>query len=232
MHGTKSFVLLTLMLFLIFSGSVRVKGRALSINASAVQPGSETTQPPSFLQEIQTQQSVLAQGPSIYSGYTEITDNEEKIKLDVPIEWSDIETGEWTHQGRSVGVFVAASTDLAGFYSNHSQAGVLIGVSRSLARSYNQEGLLGLERRDLARQCVLKGRFDYQNQFYSGQYDHFTNCSGLPGLLIVTTASADKKSLILIRIAIVSEADLKAADTILNTFQVLGDPEQDDHHNE
>jgi hypothetical protein len=29
---------------------------------------------------------------------------------------------------------------------------------------------------------------------------------------------------------VVSEADLEAVDTIINTFQVLGDPERDEHH--
>jgi len=34
----------------------------------------------------------------------------------------------------------------------------------------------------------------------------------------------------LIRITVVSDADLEAVDTIINSFQVLGDPERDDHH--
>ena len=48
--------------------------------------------------------------------------------------------------------------------------------------------------------------------------------------MVFTTASADGKALILIRIAVLSEADLQAVDTIINTFQVLGDPEFDEHH--
>jgi serine protease Do len=153
--------------------------------------------------------------------------------VQVPLEWSDIETGAWTFRGKNAGVFLAASSDLANFYATRSQPGVLIGVSRSLAHTYNKEGLLGLEKRDFSRQCVHKGRFDYKNQFYSGQYDHFANCaSGTPGLFVFTTTSADKKSLIMIRITAVSEADLEAVDTIINTFQVLGDPERDEHHDE
>jgi hypothetical protein len=110
---------------------------------------------------------------------------------------------------------------------------VLIGVSRSLARSYNKLSLLGLEKRDVPHKCIYKGRFDYKNSFYSGPYDHFTNCAtGTSSLLIFTAALPDQKSLILIRVVITSDADLEAVDTIINTFQVLGDPEQDDHHSE
>jgi hypothetical protein len=212
-------------LLLLFVG-LGFNGKVLSANSAPAQVNQHYSLPLA-----RQDWSGLIQGSTPYSGYTEITDNEEKIKLQVPVEWNDIETGIWSFKGKNEGVFVAASADLANFYSTRSQPGVLIGVSRSLAHTYNKEGLLGLEKRDLSRQCVHKGRFDYQNQFYSGQYDQFTNCAnGTPGVLIFTTASADQKSLILIRIVVVSEADLQAVDTIINTFQVLGDPERDEHH--
>ena len=229
MTNRKLYIRLPLLLALMFIIGLGFKSNVFSANGASAQENMQVDQRVSL--PLQRQDwSGLIQGSS-YSGYTEITDNEEKIKLQVPIEWSDIETGSWTFKGKNVGVFVAASGDLANFYSTRSQPGVLIGVSRSLAHTYNKEGLLGLERRDLSRQCAHKGRFDYQNQFYSGQYDQFTNCaSGTPGVLIFTTASADQKSLILIRIVVVSDADLQAVDTIINTFQVLGDPERDEHH--
>lgn len=203
-------------------------GRGFPVESASAREGLKTNQP--FSLPAAVQQSALAQAPSSYSGYTQITDNEEKITVQVPAEWSDIETGEWIFKNKKSGVFLAASGDLANFYSTRAQPGVLIGVSRSLARSYDKDGLLGLERRDLERQCVHQGRFDYQNQFYSGHYDHFNDCSGTPGLLVFTAASADKKSLILIRIITVSQADLEAVDMIINSFQVLGDPESDEHH--
>ena len=216
--------------FIIFVAvGLSFNGKILPADPALAQEQLETTQRFSLPAAIQ-QQSALVQAPSSYSGYTQITDNEEKIVVQVPVEWSDIETGPWMFKDKNAGVFLAASANLSNFYSTQSQSGVLIGVSHSLAQTYNKEGLLGLEKRDLSRQCAQKGRFDFRNQFYSGQYDHFTNCSGTPGLLIFTTASADQKSLIMLRIAVVSDADLEAVDTIINTFQVLGDPEQDDHH--
>ena len=230
MIGKKIFIRLTAVLILSLAFSVSFSNRAALMDRASAQAGLETGQQFSLASAIIQAQSVLAQTPSSYSGYTLITDHEEKMRVQVPVEWSDVETGTWTFKGKQVGVFVAASADLANFYSTRSQSGVLVGVSRSLAQTYNKEGLLGLEKRELSRQCTYKGRFDYQNQFYSGKYDHFTNCSETPGLLIFTAASADRKSLILIRISVVNEADLEAVDTIINTFQVLGDPESDEHH--
>ena len=229
MKNNKFYVRLAFVFILMLGIGVSFNGKFLSPERVSAQKGLETNQRFSLPSVIQ-QQSGLAQDPASYSGYTRITDNEEKIVVQVPIEWSDIETGPWTYKSKTVGVFLAASGDLASFYSLGAQPGILIGVSNTLAHTYGKDGLLGLEKQDVSRKCLYKGRFDYQNQFYSGQYDHFTNCANTPGLLVFTAASADQKSLILIRITVVSDADLEAVDTIINSFQVLGDPERDDHH--
>lgn len=232
MRNKKIYSRLIAALALILIAGLGVQGGGLSAENASAKRELETSQRfslPSVIRDT----SGLAQAPSSYSGYTRITDNEEKITVQVPVEWSDIETGEWTFKGKNAGIFLAASSNLGDFYSSGSQPGVLIGVSRSLAQSYNKLSLLGLEKKDVPHRCIYKGRFDYKNQFYAGQYDHFTNCaSGNPGLMIFTAASADQKSLILIRIIVTSEADLEAVDTIINTFQVLGNPEQDEHHSE
>jgi hypothetical protein len=232
MKNKKLYSRLVAALALILIAGLGFQGKGISAENASAKKELETNQRfslPSAIRET----AGLAQSAFSYSGYTRITDNEEKISVQVPVEWSDIETGTWTFKGKDTGVFLAASGNLGNFYANGSQPGVLIGVSRLLAQSYNKQGLLGLEKRDVPRKCIYKGRFDYKNQFYTGQYDHFTNCAtGNPGLLIFTTASPDGKSLILIRITVTSEADLEAVDTIINTFQVLGDPEQDEHHPE
>ena len=230
MKNKKLYVRLASILAFILIIGLSINGKVLSANGAAAQEELQAGQRFSLPSAIQDQ-SNLIQGPSSYSGYTRVTDNEEKMTVEVPVEWGDIDTGAWMYKGRTVGVFVAASGDLANFYSTRSQPGVFIGVSHSLAQAYSRDSLLGLEKRDYSNRCRYKGRFDYKNQFYAGQYDHFTNCAaGTPSLLVFTTASADQKSLILLRIVVVSEADLEAADIIINSFQVLGDPERDEHH--
>ncbi|HEX9385573.1 MAG TPA: hypothetical protein VF918_04590 [Anaerolineales bacterium] len=226
MKSKRLYVLLTLVPVLMLIGGLSFNGKALSANINSAREGLQANQHLSL-----SLQSNVSQSPSAYSGYTRVNDNEDKITLQVPVEWNDIETGKWTYKGRNMGVFVAASGDLGNFYSTRSQPGVLIGVSHALAGAYGKEGLLDLEKRDHARSCLYKDRFDFQNQFYVGQYDQYTNCAaGTPNLLVFTTASADQKYLILLRIIVASEADIEAADTILSTFQVLGNPERDDHH--
>ncbi len=228
MKSKRIHVVLTLVPVLMLMGGVSFNGKALSATSNPAQQGLQANQRVSL-----SLQPNVSQSPSTYSGYTRVNDNEDKITLQIPVEWNDIETGDWTYKGRKVGVFVAASGDLGNFYATRSQAGVLIGVSHALAHGYSRAGLLDLEKRDHVGSCVYKGRFDFENMFYLGQYDQFSNCvAGTPNLLVLTTASADQKSLIMLRMVVVSQADLEAVDKILSTFQVLGDPEVDDHHDE
>jgi hypothetical protein len=233
MMSKKIFFRLVVVVIFFLAVGLSFNGKDLLADRALAQENLETNSRFSLPSAVIQKNTDLVPDPQSYSGYTQITDNEEKIIVQVPVEWTDIETGAWTFKGKQTGVFLAASAHLGNFYSNSFQSGVLIGVSQGLARTYSKDGLLGVEKRDLSGQCVHKGRFDYQNKFYSGKYDHFASCaSGSPGLFIFTTSSADQKLLIMIRIAVVSEADLEAVDTIINTFQVLGDPERDDHHDE
>lgn len=228
MKNKKFYILLISMAALMLLAAFSFNGKALSAKIGSVQANQLLL----LSREIRGQGN-LAQSPSAYSSYTRVTDNEDKITMQVPIEWNDIDTGTWTYKGKDVGVFVAASGDLANFYSNRSQPGVFIGVSHSLAHTYSKDGFLGVEKNDFSRQCVYKARLDYENAFYVGKYDHYANCKGgTPNLLVFTTTTAGQQSLILIRIAIASNADLEAATRILNSFQVLGDPEHDDHHDQ
>ena len=163
--------------------------------------------------------------------FAQITDGSEKIRAAVPVAWKDVDSGDWVYRGQKVGVFLSASTDLNGFHLGRPTPGLFIGVSHNLARRMNDKALLALEYDEFSRRCRHQGRFDYRDKFYAGSYDRFASCGGdNRQRLVLTTTSANRQSLILIRIHVASEADLKIADRILASFQVLGDPEVDEHH--
>ena len=160
-----------------------------------------------------------------------ITDETEKIRVEVPARWDDVAMGEWIYQGRKVGVYLAASSELGEFNALKRAAGVFIGVSHELTQQVTDKGLLALEQRAAGRQCQGQGRQAYRNNFYAGAYDHYTQCGGGGHQVIAfTTTSADQQQLILVRLVVVTEADAAAAARVLETFQVLGNPEVDDHH--
>ncbi|HEX9333130.1 MAG TPA: hypothetical protein VF896_14655, partial [Anaerolineales bacterium] len=96
MKNKKLYIRLTVALALMLIAGLSFNAKALSANLSSAQKSLQANQHLLLSQDIQAQ-SNLAQSPSAYSGYTRVTDNEDKITMQVPIEWNDIDTGTWTY---------------------------------------------------------------------------------------------------------------------------------------
>jgi hypothetical protein len=201
--------------------------------SGAVAPGSQLTGPGAgyaftFPQEFRAELSASQQA---YSGYVTVKDDSEAITVDVPTAWNDVETGRWMYRGRDVGVFIAASADLQAFNSRKPEPGVFIGVSHTLAHEGNDQGILNFEQNGHAQGCKRQGRSNYKDPFYAGQSDLYVQCAaGGRNRMVVVALPANREWLILLRITAKSDADLQAATKIFQTFQVLGDPEHDEHH--
>jgi len=174
--------------------------------------------------------NTLASAPP-YARYVRITDESESVRLEVPVEWNDIETGHWMVDGQRVGIFVAASASLYDFYATRAESGVFVGVSQALVSTYNEAAMRAREQRGFARACQFKGRFDFRNPFYLGHYDQYLPCAQSNRQLFITTLMPQHRAyLALIRITLANQSDLEAAARVLRTFQVLGNPEVDEHH--
>jgi serine protease Do len=157
-------------------------------------------------------------GRTTYSRYTRVTDDHEMLTVNIPYEWRDIDMGPWMYQGEDVGVFIAASTDLDKFYGRQREPGVFIGAMRA-----SPEAILAVEQNAHSRHCKKSGRFNYKDPFYAGLYDLYTDCIRRGGhqYIVAAAAPADGAYLILIRISVVSQADLEAATKIFESFQMV-----------
>jgi hypothetical protein len=82
MTKNKLYIRLSTLLILILVFGVNINGKGLSADRALAQEKLETTQPFSLPSAIQEQSPVI-QGPLSYSSYTGITDNEEKIKVQI-----------------------------------------------------------------------------------------------------------------------------------------------------
>jgi hypothetical protein len=122
----KLYIRLGAMLIFFLAVGLSFNGKDMLVNRALAQENLEPNSRFSLPSDVIQEQSDLAQSPQSYSGYTQITDNEEKIMVQVPVEWSDIETGAWIFKGKPTGVFLAASADLGNFYSAGSQAGAYV----------------------------------------------------------------------------------------------------------
>jgi serine protease Do len=172
----------------------------------------------------------LTGGDRGYPSYRTLTDEYEAIKLRVPAVWKDVETGRWSYEGRDVGAFIAASRDLDALYGGRAEAGVFVGASRVLAQQYKPEDVLARELTSYAGKCRHGGRYTYVDPFYTGAYDSYSACSGGLNMLVVAVVPAQQQYLILLRIAVVSRADVEAMARILDSFQVVDQLDSDHHH--
>ncbi len=161
-----------------------------------------------------------------YSGYSRVTDDFGAIVVEVPVEWSEVDGRPWVDGGEVIGSSIYASADIDGFLSTWNEPGLIFNVSDDLARLGGYIQLLDIITEGFTDACKFDGRYDYEDPFYRGKYDLYTNCGGPGGAwFIVLTAVPNDNSnafLILVEVQILSDADLDALDRILKTFDVVG----------
>ncbi|MDJ0925328.1 MAG: trypsin-like peptidase domain-containing protein [Acidimicrobiia bacterium] len=153
-----------------------------------------------------------------YDSYMTLTDVNDTITVDVPSVWTESRLeGLWDFDGELVGSAISAAPDYDSWFNTWSTPGVFFGASPVLADSWTVDSLL--DRSDFSGQCDYDGRSPYSDALYEGAYDVWLNCGGEEAMLVVVVAEPPGASIImLVQIQVISEADLEALDTILNTF--------------
>jgi hypothetical protein len=167
-----------------------------------------------------------------YSTYMRLSDDTGTISIEVPAEWGDVATGSWKIQGKDIGVFIAAAPDLGNFYASRAEPGVFFGASHDLSGIFQAPNLTLTSNPAIVQRlidaagnqqgrCKDGGRFNYHDNFYSGNYTLGLNClSGSQGEITLVTMPPSQQYITLLRIHVNSQADLDAATHIMDTFQV------------
>jgi serine protease Do len=161
-----------------------------------------------------------------YGSYITVTDDSGAIAIDIPREWNDVDGSPWEVEGEVVGATIAGSSDLESFFDSVSTPGVFFGASRKLAQKYedNLDELIGSLSQQVPGDCTPEGRYNYNDPLYTGLFNLFTGCDEDGAVVIVVAATPEDQSfVILVGVQAVSEADLNAADHILDTFRIIGD---------
>jgi serine protease Do len=160
-----------------------------------------------------------------YSDYVTVTDDFQAIEMAVPTVWSEVDGSPWTHDNGANFASIWAAPDLVSFDQTWNVPGVKFNVTRDVAKFGGYVQMLDLAR-ETFNQCELDGRYDYEDQLYKGKFDYYVNCGGLGGasyLMLAAIPIQDQSAnLIFVEVQIVMDEDLEVADTILNTFQVVG----------
>ncbi len=160
-------------------------------------------------------------GATSYDSYVTITDSNSTLMVDVPATWVDGDLDSlWEFDGVLVGSAVSAAEDYAGFVNTWDEPGMFFGASSLLIdEGWTVESML--DRNDFSDSCDYEGRFDYADPLYTGRYDMWVNC-GNSGTRLIEVASVPESGspLLLVQVQVITDADLEALDTILNTFVV------------
>lgn len=185
----------------------RINGREMTLSFSFAQQGREDV-------------SGNADDTTTYTKYVPVKDDSDTIVMEVPVEWNDVDGSAWMSGNAAIGVALLASPNLDEFFSSsYRTPGVFFGVVSGA--EFDAADLLDANPQD---DCKYEGRSDYQDQLYTGLYDLYTDCGDAGSVVfIVAFAPEDQTFLGLLLVRAVSEADLKAADHVLDTFRVVGE---------
>ena len=180
----------------------------------------------SFANELGGQVQDTGDTAGTYTGYKTITDELKSIRVEVPVEWADVDGSPWTSDNGAEFASVYAAPNLQDFEESWGTPGVAFNVTKDFALLGGYIEILDAFRQtDFLQACELEGRHDYLDPLYRGKYDRFVDCGNARAEYIILSAvpiDDPEAFVLLVEIQIVTDADYAAADQILNTFQVVG----------
>lgn len=147
--------------------------------------------------------------------FVTISDDSGSLVVTVPVEWDDINGAGWVYDGADVGLGLSASTDLAGYDAYWDVPGLFFGTSSSLRGQYDPASFLATM--DFSSDCNFDGNFDYDDGYYVGTYDQYSDCGGVGSTFIVLVAEPSTQDVLLL-LQIVQTPD--TSDEVLN--QIFG----------
>ncbi len=174
----------------------------------------------SFAQEIEDTVDISDNQSTVYSGYRSVSDDTGAIIVEVPIEWSDIDSTPASGDDGSVIPYIAAAPDLSEFNSTYTTPGMIFvkmsGDSSVLTLLNDYGG-------GFASDCTNLGIVDYEDPVFTGKYQVWDSCAGTDSVVVVLAAvpeGAAYAALMLVQLT--SEADLEVLDRIFQTFNIIG----------
>jgi serine protease Do len=157
------------------------------------------------------------------SGYMTCWDDTNKISVDVPDSWTDVNGGSWKFQDQEIGVAVSAAPSLSDYEQYYNVEGMFFGSSSTFAQWGGYVEFLDAYATPYKKDCTFVGRYDYNDGVYRGKYDQYTNCSGTIGFdtyLLSAVDIVDPTSKIILVEVSINSSDTAIVEQIWNTFFV------------
>jgi serine protease Do len=166
-------------------------------------------------------------GGQAYSDYVAVQDDYGAIQMEVPSSWSDVDGRPEDGPNGSTFASIWAAPNLEDFQNNWGTPGVLFEVTGDKDKVGGHLQMLQLTRSfEWLQNCKLDDRYDYNDGYYRGAFDYYTQCGGPSGsdymILVAVPVQEGTNVLVFVQIQITTQADLDAADHILATFDIVG----------
>lgn len=169
-------------------------------------------------EEVPTDTGSTGGDATTYDSYVTVNDDSGTLQVEIPSAWVDINGSEWVENDNPIGVAVSAAPNLDDFWDTWGTPGMFFGASATLNQTTDEM----LDEFQFTNSCTYEGRTPYEDPLYTGVYDLWSDCGDAGTLYVVVAATpADGAFLILVQVAVVTDADLDALDHILNSFVVL-----------
>lgn len=172
----------------------------------------------------QLQDNVQTTSSGSYDEFVLVQDDYKSIQVSVPSAWGEVDGSPWVDGSDTIGASISAAANLQAFNDGYDEPGVFFGVSDDIAKLGGYIQLLDVYRDTFTSACKLEGRYDYEDVAYKGAYDLYTNCQGTQNTMVVLSAKplSSTSMLITVLMNMKTDADTKAFEEILRTFDVIG----------
>ena len=165
------------------------------------------------------------EGPQPAPGYQLVENDSGNLAAEVPSEWGDRYTGydgtfegEDVDAGEGIGPALTASTDMNAWATGGPVPGMYMVASKELARESDEDQLVDSSLNDLSS-CDAGERQDFDRPPYSGKIQTW-DCGGDGSTIFKLGAAPESRECaIVLQIKTYNEADRKAAQHVLDTFE-------------
>ncbi len=173
----------------------------------------------SFADEVVQESEVGTVASASYVGYQVVVDDQQQIQVEVPLEWSDIETEPFIDDRGVAFASLRASPSLSDFDDTGDAPGLwFLKFDQFLPAST----VLTSVTEEFDDRCVDNGREDFEDALFSGQFQVLSECDGKDNaILVLVLAPPDESFTFTIIMQLVTEADLEALDVVFDTFRIL-----------
>lgn len=157
-------------------------------------------------------------GDTPYEEYVLVEDDTQQVEVQVPTDWSDVDTTLGEREGVELpGVW--ASTDLEAFVDGYSVPGAQV----DLRSASSHEELVDLLNSDNAtnENCEGPEEFDYDDGLYTGVAELWTDCGEDGAALLEVVALRGSSQYITVEVQMLTDPDVDAALRAVKTFRAV-----------